>query len=143
MPRSPQDTAIVAQLLPQLLNRPREEMQRRVKSNRQGQLWHLDLSGQSLIALPPEVGQLSALQNLYLERNQLTHLPHELGQLTQLRRLYLYYNQLRLDRIVVDADGAFKMANVNDFPPSVPRLFPHVGTLHSGHPQMKLALFPQ
>ena len=45
--------------------------------------------------IPPELGQLSYLQGLWLQNNQLTGpIPPELGQLYQLRDLVLRHNQL-------------------------------------------------
>jgi hypothetical protein len=41
----------------------------------------LDLSGLGLTSVPPEVGQLASLTELYLYNNQLTSLPPEIGQL--------------------------------------------------------------
>ncbi|AFY56938.1 leucine-rich repeat (LRR) protein [Rivularia sp. PCC 7116] len=54
----------------------------------------LDLSGNELTALPPEIGQLTNLQYLHLSYNQLSSLPEEFGQLTNLQFLYLLENQL-------------------------------------------------
>jgi hypothetical protein len=54
----------------------------------------LDLRANQLTALPPEIGQLTALQSLYLRANQLTALPPEIGQLTALQSLHLSANQL-------------------------------------------------
>ena len=54
----------------------------------------LYLHGNQLSALPPELGQLTALATLYLDGNQLSALPPELGQLTALTELYLDDNQL-------------------------------------------------
>jgi Leucine-rich repeat (LRR) protein len=54
----------------------------------------LDLSGQRLTVLPPEIGQLTTLQTLDLRHNQLTVLPPEIGRLTNLDGLYLDGNQL-------------------------------------------------
>jgi internalin A len=54
----------------------------------------LDLSNLGLSALPPEIGQLTALTELYLWNNQLSTLPPEIGQLTALRELALHNNQL-------------------------------------------------
>ena len=46
-------------------------------------------------SMPPELGNLSNLQRLYLYDNQLTgSIPPELGNLSNLERLYLYDNQL-------------------------------------------------
>ena len=44
--------------------------------------------------LPPEIGQLQQLRELYLNGNQLTALPAAIGQLQQLRELWLGDNQL-------------------------------------------------
>jgi Leucine-rich repeat (LRR) protein len=55
----------------------------------------LDLSSKQLSALPPEIGQMSELQDLDLSANQLSELPPEIGLLKQLRGLNLSNNQLR------------------------------------------------
>ncbi|WP_039384401.1 leucine-rich repeat domain-containing protein [Neochlamydia sp. TUME1] len=54
----------------------------------------LDLSGVGLTYLPPEICQLSKLQELDLSENQLTSLPAKIGQLLQLQELNLRENQL-------------------------------------------------
>ncbi len=54
----------------------------------------LSLSSSQLTELPPEIGQLTQLQGLYLSFPQLTTLPPEIGQLTQLQRLDLSSTQL-------------------------------------------------
>ncbi|KIC77270.1 hypothetical protein DB41_CN00010, partial [Neochlamydia sp. TUME1] len=54
----------------------------------------LALSNAGLTYLPPEIGQLSQLQKLFLTQNQLTALPTEIGQLSQLQVLNLNQNQL-------------------------------------------------
>ena len=46
-----------------------------------------------LSALPPEIGQLTALRKLHLRENRLSTLPPEIGQLTALRFLQLFDNQ--------------------------------------------------
>ena len=45
-------------------------------------------------AVPADIGQLTSLTKLNLNRNQLTSLPAEIGQLTSLTRLDLFGNQL-------------------------------------------------
>ncbi len=52
----------------------------------------LDLSDLCLTSLPPEIGQLTALQKLRLGNNALTTLPPEIGQLTALQQLHLGNN---------------------------------------------------
>ncbi|WP_207391839.1 leucine-rich repeat domain-containing protein [Neochlamydia sp. AcF84] len=54
----------------------------------------LRLDGLGLTSLPPEIGQLSQLQWLYLNDNQLTTIPAEIGQLSKMKWLYLNGNQL-------------------------------------------------
>jgi internalin A len=54
----------------------------------------LDLSGQGLDNLPPEIGRLTQLQSLYLSSNRLGSLPPEIGQLTNLQSLGLSRNEL-------------------------------------------------
>lgn len=55
----------------------------------------LDLSGLlDIRSLPPEIGQLKALKELYLSHNNLTTLPPEIGQLINLEILDIGFNQL-------------------------------------------------
>ena len=53
-----------------------------------------DLSGRGLTTLPPEIAQLTNLQQLNLAGNELTTLPPEIAQLTNLQELNLARNQL-------------------------------------------------
>jgi Leucine-rich repeat (LRR) protein len=62
------------------------------KAERKRAAW-LNLSGNSLTSVPPELARLTSLQRLDLSANQLTSLPPELAQLTNLRELYLYTHQ--------------------------------------------------
>ena len=62
-----------------------------------GQLTSLEALGlnrNQLSTLPPEISQLTALKELWLENNQLTTLPSEIGQLKALSDLFLQHNQL-------------------------------------------------
>jgi internalin A len=59
-----------------------------------GKLINLELSGLALSQLPPELWQLTSLQELYLDENQLSQIPAEIGQLTNLQKLRLDKNQL-------------------------------------------------
>jgi hypothetical protein len=52
----------------------------------------LNLNNLNLTVLPPEIGLLTNLQDLYLKGNQLTVLPPEFGKLIKLQELYLYGN---------------------------------------------------
>jgi internalin A len=73
---------------------PYEIALQRIEDARRRNTRLLDLAFLGLTQVPPEIGQLSNLQELYLYYNQLTTLPPEIGQLNSLRRLYLDNNQL-------------------------------------------------
>ena len=55
---------------------------------------YVDFYALGLDRLPEEVGDLTALQWLYLDNNQLTSLPNSIGNLTALQRFSLDNNQL-------------------------------------------------
>jgi hypothetical protein len=63
-------------------------------ASRDEEVTRLDLAYSQATTLPLEIGQLSNLAELYLNKNQLTELPPEIGQLSKLRMLGLYGNQL-------------------------------------------------
>jgi len=54
----------------------------------------LVLSNRKLKTLPPEIGSLSNLQDLYLHNNQIKTLPPEIGSLVKLRILWLHNNKI-------------------------------------------------
>ncbi len=54
----------------------------------------LDLSGLRLETIPPEIGNLSKLQVLYLYDNHLTELPPEIGNLSNLEVILAHNNRL-------------------------------------------------
>ena len=66
----------------------------RIEECRRGKWTFLILSMRRLTSLPPEIGQLSSVTQLYLSDNQLTVLPPEIGQLSSLTWLALDNNQL-------------------------------------------------
>ncbi len=68
--------------------------QERIEACRRSGQPGLSLSNLALSALPPAIGQLSALTELYLQSNQLSALPPEIGRLPALTVLYLSGNQL-------------------------------------------------
>ncbi|UKO97556.1 COR domain-containing protein [Nostoc sp. UHCC 0870] len=71
-----------------------EELLHLIEQANRDKVTELNLSGQRLKTLPPEIGQLTNLQTLYLSSNQLSSLPPEFGQLTNLQSLHLGGNQL-------------------------------------------------
>jgi internalin A len=55
---------------------------------------YIELSGLGLTQVPPQIGQLSSLKEIYLADNKLTSLPPEIGNLIFLERLILENNAL-------------------------------------------------
>jgi Leucine-rich repeat (LRR) protein len=55
----------------------------------------LDLSGNHLEVLPPQIITLSRLEDLRLDNNKLIMLPSEIGHLQKLRTLHVCHNQLQ------------------------------------------------
>lgn len=56
------------------------------------QIVTLDLQGQNLWSLPKEIGFLTGLEMLTLDKNKLTKLPIEIGYLENLKMLHISYN---------------------------------------------------
>ena len=54
----------------------------------------LDLDRNELTSVPAEIGQLTSLMQLHLHGNEMTSVPAEIGQLTSLEKLSLYCNKL-------------------------------------------------
>ena len=73
----------------------RREIARIIAKAREDGATTLDLTGQGLGTLPPEIGNLTNLRSLVLSFNDLTVLPAEIGNLTNLVNLYLNNNQNR------------------------------------------------
>ena len=63
-----------------------------VTINGQGQVVELNMFAVGLTVLPPEIGQLTSLQKLYLRENDLSTLPAEIGKLVVLQELNLINN---------------------------------------------------
>ena len=76
------------------------------------QLIHLNLRGNSLTYLPPEVGSFSALCTLDLSCNKLKDLPEAIGQVKSLKELDLSDNPdlSHLPRAVI---GLVKVISLN------------------------------
>ncbi|KAH7141273.1 Endonuclease/exonuclease/phosphatase [Dactylonectria estremocensis] len=66
-----------------------------VDKDKTRQDWHnMDMSGQGLRNLAPELFKYQFLNELYIASNKLTRLPKEIGELRQLRHLDASYNQI-------------------------------------------------
>lgn len=67
-----------------------------VTTDEQGRVTHLHLNDNRLRGeLPPELGNLTTLEELYLAQNQLTGgIPPAIGNLTDLKHLVLFQNEL-------------------------------------------------
>ncbi len=75
------------------------------------------MSSKGIAELPPEIGQLGKLQELYLPNNQLKALPTEISKLANLRVIHLQRNQLKT------------------LPPEIGNIV-NLQTLHLGHNQL-------
>ena len=71
-----------------------KEVRQRIEEAAREAATELSFNREGLTVLPPEIGQLSQLETLWLNDNQLTALPPEIGQLSQLHSLYLHINRL-------------------------------------------------
>jgi len=71
-----------------------KEAQKRIEKARKTRATELELIRLGLKEVPPTIGQLSSLRELYVNNNQLASLPDSLGQLSSLQELYLSDNQL-------------------------------------------------
>ncbi|MEQ9368576.1 MAG: COR domain-containing protein [Coleofasciculus chthonoplastes F3-SA18-01] len=67
----------------------------------------LDLSGNDLTVLPPEIGQLTSLQSLDLSRNNIQELPPEIQQLPNLKKLDLRGNPLPIPPEILEGNNLF------------------------------------
>ena len=81
----------------------------------------------SLASLPPEIGRLTALQELYLSFNQLTNLRPEIGRLTALQKLDLSGNQLtslppEIGRLTALQELDLSANQLTSLPPEIGRL---------------------
>ncbi|KAF4946448.1 hypothetical protein FSARC_14195, partial [Fusarium sarcochroum] len=66
-----------------------------VEKETRRQDWHnMDMSGQGLRNLAPELFKYQFLNELYIASNKLTRLPNAIGELRQLRHLDASYNQI-------------------------------------------------
>jgi hypothetical protein len=86
------DSAVVRLILD--LNGRQDKTVESVSANSAGRIVQLHLQYLGLDTLPPEVGRLSALTHLGLDRNDLASLPAEIGRLSSLASLYLDNNRL-------------------------------------------------
>ena len=71
-----------------------DEVQSKIQQASNTKAKILELNGQGLTELPPEIGQLTDLTELYLGHNDLIKLPAEIGQLKNLTELDLAGNKL-------------------------------------------------
>ncbi|MHC5825101.1 MAG: leucine-rich repeat domain-containing protein, partial [Nostoc sp.] len=69
-----------------------EELLQIIEQAARDKVTELNLSGEDLTTLPPEIVQLTNLQTLNLSSNQLSSLPPEIVQLTNLQSLNLSIN---------------------------------------------------
>ncbi len=71
-----------------------EEALRLIEEAKETGATRLDLIGQGLTELPPQLFELTNLSKLFLNDNQLTSLPSQIVQLSKLKTLWLHRNLL-------------------------------------------------
>lgn len=76
------------------LNEPDVSKWNNVHTDTNGNIVELYIAANNLTSIPPEIGKLTALQNLSMTFNNLIEVPQELGQLTNLKRLSIANNKL-------------------------------------------------
>lgn len=73
---------------------PYEIALQRIEEAQERDFLRIDLAGLELDHLPPEIGQLTNVRQLWLHDNQLSSLPAEIGNLQNIEELTLFNNQL-------------------------------------------------
>ncbi|GEM_PF-1028930 len=99
----------------------------RIMEAKATQATELDLSELSLIWLPPEIGNLSYLEKLYLKDNQLSKLPPEIGNLVNLEVLSLWRN--RLSTLPSQIGHLINLQKLSAFSNQLSELPPEIGNL--------------
>ena len=73
---------------------PNEIALERIRASQESGRGSLSLAGLGISELPPEIGNLTNLETLWLNHNELTSLPPEIGRLVNLQSLILNHNNL-------------------------------------------------
>ena len=73
-----------------------EELLRIIQNASSTKKTSLLLYSSGITSLPPEIGCLSNLQELYLDKNNISILPTEIGQLSSLKLLEIHTNKIEL-----------------------------------------------
>ncbi len=107
------------------------------------QVQKLNLAGQNLMAIPPEVFALTKLQFLNLSNNKITNIPDEIQKLEQLQVLELANNQLSTISAKIDDLSFLQELNLADNQlAEMPDVFSNLGKLTtlniSGNPKLNL-----
>lgn len=93
----------------------------------EGRIWRLKLRAKNLTTIPPEIGNLTNLEELELRNNNLTSIPPEIGNLTNLTRLYLSFNNLT--NLPPDIENLTKLTILYIFFNELTGLPPEIGSL--------------
>lgn len=107
----------------------KEDVLETIKTAKKENSTFLDLSGNELSEIPPEIGELTDLEEINLGRNKLSGLPKEIGSLTNLVKLNIGQNVLTFLQVPKEIGNLTNLAELNLGNNRLSSLPPQIGNL--------------